>query len=629
MTRRIERGDRARYESPALRGALSKGNNLTRFALAALAAALLAGSPAYAQSSGTGDVRVLSDIDVRLYRDVMADEHAGRFRDAQADFDRLNDTSLKGYALAEHYLSRRAKRVPVTQLVAWLRDYSELPVAERVYRLAVKRSTKRVRRHHHTVLVAVVTNIPVPAPPSHRRGGGYEDVELPDPPLMSEPARAALPSIEQYIRTDQPDMAHAQLTTAVLQNAPAVDIARLAHRIAASYLAEGMDDKAYALADNIADPEKRSVPMLYWDAGLAAYRLGKFDDAATHFEALANKGSVPNWTRSAAAFWAARSYLQTGNPQKVVTLLELAAKSQPTFYGLISERLLGEDTETGFSDPTVNAQDFAELMRNPAAHRAVALWQIGDREDAAIELNRAFGETDNRLDATFSAIAHRIGVPNLELRASESCASRGVMLTGLFPVPGYRPAGGYQIDPSLVLAFARIESRFQPEATSPAGARGLMQIMPGTAAHLAGSGAPSRLYDASYNLSLGQRYIVELLSQLNGNLFELAAAYNAGPSALTRWLGTKGGQLNDPLLFIESMPVPETRAYVKRMMTYHWMYRRRMGRDAKSLEDTALGNWPVYRAAEQSQPSQPVAPPPAAATPAPGTTVVSDAQPST
>jgi soluble lytic murein transglycosylase len=610
-------------------GGAVEGNNLARFAWAAVAAALLAGSSAFAQSSGTGDVRVLSDSDVRLYRDIMADERAGHFRDAQSDFDRLSDTSLKGYALAEHYLSRRAKRVPVAQLVNWLRDYSELPVAERVYRLAVKRSTKRVRRHHHTVLVAVVTNIPVPAPPARRRGGGYEDVEFSDPPLMSQPARTALPAIEQSIRADQPDLAHAQLASVVAQNAPAVDIARLAHRIAASYLAESMDDKAYALANNIADLEKRSVPMLYWDAGLAAYRLGKFDDAAIQFEALANSGSVPNWTRSAAAFWAARSYLQTGNPQKVVTLLELAAKSQPTFYGLISERLLGEDTETGFSEPTVKAQDFAELMRSPAAHRAVALWQIGDRADAAIELNRAFGESDTRLDATFSAIAHKIDVPNLELRASESCASRGIMLTGLFPVPGYRPAGGYEIDPSLVLAFARIESRFQPEATSPVGARGLMQIMPGTAAHLAGSGAAARLYDASYNLSLGQRYIEELLNQLNGNLFELAAAYNAGPSALTRWLGTKGGQLDDPLLFIESMPVPETRAYVKRMMTYHWMYRRRMGRDAKSLDDTAVGNWPVYRAAEQSLPSQPVAPPPPAANPAPvSTTVVSDAQPS-
>jgi soluble lytic murein transglycosylase-like protein len=581
-------------------GALSKGQTLTRFALAAFAAILLTGTSSLAQTVASIDasgssVRVLSDSDVRLYKDIMADERSGQFKDAQNDFANLNDTSLKGYALAEHYLSPRAKRVPVADLVAWLEEYRELPVADRIYRLAVKRSTKKVRRHHHTILVAVVTNIPAPGPAARHRGGGYEDVDLPDAPLQSEAARTQLASIEQAIRADQPDQANAALQMAIAQGAPSVDVARLSQRVSASYLAEGMDERAFEVADSISVQDKRSVPLLYWSKGLAAYRLGRFQDAAQSFETLASIGSVPNWTRSGAAFWAARAHQQMGDADRVVPLLQLAAKSEPTFYGLIAERILGEDTETGFADPAVNTNDFAQLMQDPAAHRAVALYQIGDKEDAAIELNRAFGETDPRLDATFAAVAHKIDVPNLELRASESCASRGVMLTGLFPVPGYRPDGGYRIDPSLVLAFARIESRFQAEATSPAGAKGLMQVMPGTANHIAGAGASDHLYDASFNLSVGQRFIETLLNQMNGNLFEIAAAYNAGPGAITRWMGTKAALMDDPLLFVESMPVSETRAYVKRMMTYHWMYRRRMGRDAKSLDDTASGGWPLYR----------------------------------
>jgi soluble lytic murein transglycosylase-like protein len=359
--------------------------------------------------------------------------------------------------------------------------------------------------------------------------------------------------------------------------------------------------------------------------GLARYRQGRYDEAARAFETLASVGSIPNWTRSGAAFWAARAHMQAGDATLVVPLLQTAAKSEPTFYGLIAERILGQDTETGFSDPKVSPADLAVLMQNPAAHRAVALYQIGNREDAADELNRAFGESEPRYDPTFAALAHKIDAPNLELRASETCASRGIMLTGLFPVPGYRPEGGYRIDPSLVLAFARIESRFQTEVTSPAGAKGLMQLMPGTAAKLAGSGASERLYDASYNLALGQRYIEQLLIQLNGNLFRLAAAYNAGPGALTRWNGTKSNTLDDPLLFIESIPVSETRAYVKRMMTYHWMYRRRMGRDAKSLDETAGGDWPIYHPSTTT-------PIPATVTPAPAmptNAVVSDARPST
>ena len=568
---------------------------------------------------------MLSESDARLYRDIFADERAGHFADATADFARVGDTSLKGYVLAERYLSPRARRVPVKELVAWLDEYHDLPVADRVYRLAVKRSTRRVRRHHHTILVAVVTNIPAPGPAIRHRGGGYEDSDLPDPPLVSPAARAALPSVEQFVRADQPDQANAAVQLAAAQGSLSVDIARLDHRVAASYLAEGMDQRAYEVANSANDLDKRSVPLLYWDMGLALYRQGRFDDAAHAFETLASIGSVPNWTRSGAAFWAARAHMQTGDANLVVPLLQMAAKAEPTFYGLISERILGQDTETGFSEPTINQADFGALMLNAAAHRAVALYQIGNHEDAAEELNRAFGDSDPRFDATFAALAHKIDAPNLELRASETCASRGIMLTGLFPVPGYHPEGGYRIDPSLVLAFARIESRFQTEVTSPAGAKGLMQLMPGTAARLAGAGASERLYDASYNLSLGQRYIEQLLNQLNGNLFELAAAYNAGPGALTRWSGTKSNTLDDPLLFIESIPVGETRAYVKRMMTYHWMYRRRMGRDAKSLDETAGGQWPVYHPSGTSTIPATVPPTPAM----PANPVVSDARPST
>ena len=79
---------------------------------------------------------------------------------------------------------------------------------------------------------------------------------------------------------------------------------------------------------------------------------------------------------------------------------------------------------------------------------------------------------------------------------------------------------------------------------------------------------------------------------MNGNLLEIAAAYNAGPGNLSRWLSVHESMHNDPLLFIESIPVAETRNYVKRLMTYHWMYRRRLEQKAPTLDETAAGEWP-------------------------------------
>lgn len=576
----------------------------------AIAAFLLTTSLAASAHAQSVAPHVLSSADVGRYEQIFADERAGRFDKARATFDDLSDKSLRGYVLAEHYLSPYSKKTPVSELVDWLSTYRELPVADRIYRLAVKRSTKKVRRHHKTILVAVVTNIPAPTGPGRLRGGGYEDVNLPDPPISSAQARAALDQINAYIKSDQPDMAMAVLQPLIDAGAtPDYDIARLQQKIAASYFTEGMDQKAFDLANGAADKGRLAAPLLDWNAGLAAYRMGQFGEAARHFEILAQVGSVPNWVRSAGAFWAARAHMRAGDPSRVITLLVAAAREEPTFYGLIAEQMLGRDTQSGFSDPVLDESSLSRLTQNDAAHRAVALWQVGERTYVPREMERAFSESDSKLDASFAALARALDAPNLELRASETTASRGTLLTGLFPVPQYKPEGGYTIDPSLVLAITRAESRFHVEAVSGAGARGLMQLMPGTADKIGGAGASARLSDASYNMTLGQRYVAQLLNMYNGNLVMLCAAYNAGALKVSNWMAVREGKGDDALLFIESMHAPETRLYVKRVLMYHWMYRRRLGLDQITLTETASGQWPIYK--PPSQPAPPPPPPPA------------------
>jgi len=412
------------------------------------------------------------------------------------------------------------------------------------------------------------------------------------------------------IKDGKPQLAQAKLDN-VRASAPAEDVAILSHRIAASYLAEGMDGPAFALATSVANTNP--VPQLEWDAGFSAYRMGRFADAAVHLEKLAQNGGVQGKLRAQAAFWAARAHMQAGEPGRVVSLLTAAAKEEPSFYGLIAKRMLGVDTGSGFSEPVLSEADFARLMKDQAAHRAVALWQVGETKHVGNELNHAFVYNNESLDPAMAALARDLGVTNIELRASEASAARGLLLSGLFPVPPYEPRNGYRIDKSLVLAFARLESRFQNGSTSSAGAQGVMQLMPKTAELIGGAGAAGELDDPSYSLSLGQRYISELLARLDGNLLELGGAYNAGPGAAARWMITKAGR-DDPLLFIESIPVAETRAYVRRLMEYQWMYRRRFGEDAKSLDETARGQWPLYHPPLPPVPAPPAPPPSEAST---------------
>ena len=537
--------------------------------------------------------QILSADDAQLYRQIMAAQRAGQTTRASTLLAKVSDTSLQPYAEAIGFLSGPRRSVKIQTLVDWLEQHRDTAIADRVYRLAVASSTRTVRRGKKRIKLAVVTNIPAPRGVGSRTGG-YEDLELLEPTPTSEAGRGVMPAIFTAIRAGNPDQALA-LLDGVRTTAPPGDIAILSHRIAASYRAEGRDADAHRVATSVSDP---GVPQLMWDAGFAAYRLGRWADAIAILEKLAETPQAQNSLRAQAAFWAARAHMQSGDALKVVTLLNFAAEKQPSFYGLIAERTLGIDTQTGFADAILNEGDFRDLMAVPAARRAVALWQIGESEFVGPELNRAFVDNNERLDPAMAALARSLGIPNIELRASEKSAARGILLTGLFPVPPYNPDGGYRIDSSLVLAFARIESRFQISATSPVGARGLMQIMPATARQL-GVTDPETLNNPSTALAAGQKYIEMLLTQLDGSLLELGGAYNAGPGSVSRWRSTKAGG-NDPLLFVESIPVAETRSYVKRLMVYHWLYRRRFGQDAGSLDETARGLWPTYRPSQSA-----------------------------
>jgi soluble lytic murein transglycosylase-like protein len=551
--------------------------------------------PASAQepvSSQSALPQLLSAADTATYRDIFTAARAGQAAKVKTLSARLSDNTLQGYVEAELILSAKSKRATIGELIAWLRDYRELAIADRVYRLAVSRSTTTVKKGKKRIKVAVVTNIPAPMGVG-TRSGGYEDAEISEPAPRGEEARAVFAGIQADIKAGNPDAAVAKLDGVRATAAP-TDVAIMAHRIAASYLAETRNAEAYALATSVSDP---TVPQLLWDAGFAAYRMGQWDTAITQLEALAQNAAAKNTLRAQGAFWSARAHMRLGDPRKVITLLSFAAKQNPSFYGIIAEKALGMDINTGFSEATLSASDFADLMRASSARRAVALWQVGQTENIGPELNRAFVQNDERLDPAMAALAKTIGVTNVELRASEKSAARGVLLTGLFPVPTYAPTDGYRVDHSLVLAFARIESRFQTSATSPVGARGLMQVMPATAKALGFD--PAALNDPSVALSAGQKYIVNLLDKLNGSLLELGGAYNAGPGAVDRWITTKAGR-EDPLLFVESIPVFETRSYVKRLMLYHWLYQRRFNETAHSLDQTARGAWPVYRPASKS-----------------------------
>ena len=148
-------------------------------------------------------------------------------------------------------------------------------------------------------------------------------------------------------------------------------------------------------------------------------------------------------------------------------------------------------------------------------------------------------------------------------------------------------AAGAGLDPALLQAVARQESRFTAGVESPVGAVGLMQLMPSTASELAGRRLEgASLKDPALNSRLGARYLRQLLEQWRGNPVLAVASYNAGPGAVGHWLKTGLGSdspkpagatislQRDPELWIEAIPYPETRLYTKKVLGNLWSYRR-------------------------------------------------------
>jgi soluble lytic murein transglycosylase len=139
----------------------------------------------------------------------------------------------------------------------------------------------------------------------------------------------------------------------------------------------------------------------------------------------------------------------------------------------------------------------------------------------------------------------------------------------------YGAAGRYAVDPFLIEAVMRQESRFDPQARSPADAYGLMQLLPQTATRLAGNGrpvVPTTLVEPDINIDLGARYLNTLLDRYAGNVLKVLAAYNGGEGAVDKWVRRFGDRDLDE--FVESISYRETRQYVKRVMTNYRAYRR-------------------------------------------------------
>lgn len=541
-------------------------------------------------------LRILSDDDATRYREIFALQEDGKWRTADAHIAELENDILLGYVLYQRYMHPTAYRSRFNELKRWMAYYADHPEANKIYRLALKRRPRGTSS---------------PQRPISRKWPSAPAVDL-HPDLVADYEKTSRPRLRQiegrvrYLAGRERALAALREIDRHLARRTITErqYDRMRSWIAASLYYQGYVDRARDLAEASAARNGDSAVLARWIAGLIAFRRDDLAGAHEHFSAMAAVPYQDDDLRAAGAFWSARTALAGGKGADVTPHLEIAAAFPFTFYGQLALAQLGRDYEYNWRAPDVSRAAFEGLVEEePRVERAVALWQAGRRTEADIELRWANGAIPREMDGTLLGVAAALGLPAAQIDIA--LAGDGAHLeAGLFPVPGYEPRDGFKVDRALLYALMRQESKFKVEATSRVGARGLMQLMPRTASYIANDrslryrSGRDRLYDPAFNMSLGQRYVNYLVNgAADGDLFHLAAAYNGGPGNLRRW--KRDVAIEDPLLFIESIPNRESRNFVEKVLTNFWIYRARLGQEAPSRERVAAGALPLYEALDQ------------------------------
>lgn len=354
------------------------------------------------------------------------------------------------------------------------------------------------------------------------------------------------------------------------------------HLLARDALSKGSAAEAYKLAKHHGATDSLSVSEAEWLAGWIALRYLKDGEAALpHFEKVYDSVQRPV-SLSRGAYWTGRAAEFLGRDDIAEEWYLRAGAYPTTYYGQLAIARLKEGAIPQLPQDPVPTQEDRETFEANELTQAVKLLLLTDEKIYQRHFARALAASSG-----FGSIRHltaemtsRLARPDIGVWVSRRAAAEKItLLKHGYPTPLY----DYPENPekALILAIARQESNFDPAARSPAGARGLMQLMPATARNVSrslrlGYTRSKLTSDPAYNLQIGSRYLNSLVNRFEGSYILAAAAYNAGPSRAHRWIrqfGDPREQDTDAIDWIENIPFSETRNYVQRVMENLMVYR--------------------------------------------------------
>ena len=357
-----------------------------------------------------------------------------------------------------------------------------------------------------------------------------------------------------------------------------------------------MRDRAYQRAYDIASrhhlrPDESGFVDLEWLSGyLQLIYLNDPEKAVEHFRRLRDTAVTPI-SQGRIWYWLGRAHEADTNVEKAREAYAVAAKFQTSFYGQLAAERAGIARDTSLGDPgTANWKD-ATFLTSTVFQAGKLLQQAGEHYEAGRFFAHMAETMDQADQIRLGQFLLDLNEPNMALRVAKNGARMGrVNINSYYPVTELTKLAG-SVPPELVMAVARQESELNQNVESPAGAQGIMQVMPLTAKAMAKKLDQTYSFeklktDWEYNTKLGVAYLAEMLRRYDGSYVLTAAAYNAGPQRVDRWIREHGDPRRantNTEQWIEKIQFRETRNYVQRVLEGIQVYRARITGDATTM----------------------------------------------
>ena len=553
-------------------------------------------NPSLNTNSRAAIPNILNEKDKKLYLEINKLQSNGNWKDSNIKIKLLSNKILLGYLEYDKLMHPNKYKSSYIELADWLQNYPDFPVVmqRRVYKLMMRRKSQENKKE----------TLQKPKYGNYLRGyGESKKYYITKSKIKNSSKHFQIPkNISNLITTQQFN----QLFKYYKNNENLqASIKYFLQKDAEKKYYSGFTKEALEVYKFLDNKINTKSPTHFFMAGISAYKLEDINNAKKYFTKcndfiLSSPHKYSPNLRAACLYWTAKTI--SSNKERKELYIK-ASNFNRTMYGQLAIEKLKKKESFVWKKSRYEKLTYqnTNILNHNVFQRLIALSELNFYNKADLEMRNLYSKLNKKNAKLLLHLSEELNLAAVQIRLAETFYKKdyALYISGIYPTPDWKLEEGFIFDRAFIYALIRKESAFNLKAKSLKGARGLMQLMPRTASkikkdHRLRYGNKHQLYSLDLNLELGQKLLQELVKNPNtkNQVLSTLIAYNAGITRVTKWKKTINEQ--DPLAFIESIPIKETRMFVKAILTDFWIYRDKLGQNKPTRKMLANDKWPVF-----------------------------------